>query len=552
MPGDRFIELALDKERHVLDVLFMHAAEAVTIQDQAGAIIYANDRAAELVGLQSAPQMLSREAGSIVSRFDLIDASGEPIDPDQLPGRRVLRGEPVAEEMVGYRDRQKGDVRWSRVRSSPVKDDSGRVVWAINFFSDVTEEVLWERERELISQTNEALGVSLRIEEILVRLAGVIVPDLGYWSGVHLIDDGGYLTPVASAHPDSADGEIVVAEAEQARFHLDTPGLQARVARTGTAEYVDFDENHRQETELPVFSDALSRYGLEQVACLPLRAGDRVVGTLTVGRREAGGFTSYERRWLGAVAERAGVALANALLYAHEHETAEILQRGLVPTELPDIDGVQIASRYQPQARISGVGGDFFDVLVPCDGSCVVAVGDIEGKGIPAAAAVGIARHTLRATAALDPTPATVIGRMNETLGEEEPTRMCTLAYLVFRLRPERDGAEMRVALAGHPPPIVVRADGEVFPVGEPCPPLGLLDELRPLEHIVELGPGDTVMVYTDGFSIEGQAPPESIVPLLAGAHAEELESLLDRLLSRLRTAHPHPRDDVVLLALRL
>jgi PAS domain S-box-containing protein len=551
LPGDRFIELALDKDRHVLEVLFQHASEAVTIQDQSGQLIYANDRAAELMGMESGEEMIDRRSGSILSRYELIDLSGAPVAGDSLPGRRVLKGEPVAEETVGYRALDSGETRWSRVRSSPVKDDVGHVVWAINFFSDITEEVLLEKERDLLSRTNEALGSSLHVEEILTDLAGVIVPELGYWSGVHLIDDGGFISGVASVHPDSTEAQIVTDEADQLRFPLDTSGLQARVARSGKPEFMSLDEGRQLEGQLPDFHAAVERFGLGAVACVPLSAGDRVVGTLTVGRRRGSvGFSSIERRWLAAVAERAGVSLANALLYAHEHETAAVLQRGLVPTQLPRLEGVQIASRYQPQAQISGVGGDFFDVLTPSGDLSVIAVGDIEGKGIPAAAAVGIARHTLRATVALDPTPETVFAQMNEILRGEEPARMCTLAYLVCHRRAGR--AELKVSLAGHPPPMVVGADGGVVKVGEPCPPLGFLANLEPYVHEVELGPGDTVIVYTDGFAMGGLAPPESLEPLLAGAHEEDLESLLDRLIAALQSDQPRLRDDVVLLALRM
>lgn len=551
MPGDRFIELALDQDRHVLEVLFQHASEAVTIQDQNGQLIYANDRAAELVGMQSGEDVTDRSTGSILSRYQLTDLSGAPVAGDSLPGRRVLKGEPVAEETVGYRALDSGETRWSRVRASPVRDDDGHVVWAINFFSDITEEVLWEKERELLSRTNEALGSSLQIEEILTELAGVIVPELGYWSGVHLIDDGGFISGVASVHPDSTDAQIVTDEADQLRFPLDTSGLQARVVRSGKPEFVNLAEGRPPDGELPDFHAAVERFGLGAVACVPLSAGDRVVGTLTVGRRRGNaGFSSMERRWLTAVAERAGVSLANALLYAHEHETAAVLQRGLVPTQLPRLEGMQVASRYQPQAQISGVGGDFFDVLTPSGDLSVIAVGDIEGKGIPAAAAVGIARHTLRATVALDPSPATVFAQMNDILRHEEPARMCTLAYLVGRRRGGR--VDLTVSLAGHPPPMVVRADGNVAQVGEPCPPLGFLADLEPYVHEVELGPGDTVIVYTDGFAMGGHAPPESLEPLLAGAEKEDLDFLLDRLLAALRSEQPQPKDDVVLLALRV
>ncbi|HSJ34980.1 MAG TPA: SpoIIE family protein phosphatase [Acidimicrobiia bacterium] len=551
MPGDRFIELALDKGRHVLDVLFMHASEAVTIQDRPGELIYANNRAAQMLGVANGDELIVHPTESLISQYELVDLDGKPVSPDELPGRRVLRGEPVAEQVVGYRHPDSGDTRWTRIRSSPVKDDSGRVVWAINFFNDITDEVVQERERELLSRARDSLAASIEVDEILIALARVVVPDLAYWAGVHIIDDGGYLTPVATVHPDSTDQQIVIDQTDQIRIPIDTPGLEPRVARSGGSEVVRFGPGASLEDELPDLAAAVQHYGLTHVVCAPLKAADRVVGTFTLGRRgEDPRFNSSEMRWIEAVAERAGVSLANALLYAHERETAEVLQRGLVPTELPEVPGMQIASRYRPQARFSGVGGDFFDVLVPDENTLLVAVGDIEGKGIPAAAAVGVARYTLRATAALDPDPDTVMAQMNNVLRHEQPARMCTLAYMTFRF--DDAGIELGVVLAGHPPPLIVRADGGVEPLGEPCPPLGFLAELEPLQHRTRLGPGDTVVAYTDGFAIGAEAPPESLAPLLKGAHSEDLEPLLDRLLVQLQIEEPNPRDDVVLLALRV
>ncbi len=139
---------------------------------------------------------------------------------------------------------------------------------------------------------------------------------------------------------------------------------------------------------------------------------------------------------------------------------------------------------------------------------------------------------------------------MNHFLREQRPTRMCTLAYL--RLEHKGGGTEVGITLAGHPPPMLVRSDGRVEPLGEPCPPLGFLERLEPKEHVTRLDEGDTIVVYTDGFAFGNVAPPESLQPLLDGAQDEDLEALLDRLLERLQAAQPKLRDDVVLLALRV
>src|SRR5690606_24134117 len=123
-------------------------------------------------------------------------------------------------------------------------------------------------------------------------------------------------------------------------------------------------------------------------------------------------------------------------------------------------------------SQIRGISGDFYDVFEIPDGKYVIVVGDIEGKGIGAAAEVGIVRQSLRATAFLDSSPPTVFRQLDKLLTEEESPRTCTLAYVIV----DPAKAQAEVALAGHPPPIHVRRDGSLHEIGRPCPPLGVAD----------------------------------------------------------------------------
>ena len=124
---------------------------------------------------------------------------------------------------------------------------------------------------------------------------------------------------------------------------------------------------------------------------------------------------------------------------------------------------------------------------------------------------------------------------------------MCTLAYLIW----DPQISTLSICLAGHPPPVVIGQDGALQLVGTPTPPLGLMEGHEPLTEVVKLEPGDTMIVYTDGYAMGHDAPPETIMPLLEGAHSEDLDSLLDRLLQALAAAQPVPRDDIVLLAVK-
>ena len=553
MPGDRFIELAMAEDRHVLDVLFKHAREAVTVQDQSGRLVYANDGAARMVGLVTGEEMIRAPASKIVTNFEMVDETGSPLSLEVLPGRRVLAGEEVTEMTIGYRTTGSRRVRWSRVNASPVKNDKGEVVWAINFFFDITDQVRRREGDQVVSAIGDALGGALDIEENLLAVADTLVPDYAGWCAVRLEDEERGLTSEAVKY--SRDGvHLSYAKADRQTVEFDPEQIQARVMKTGRPELIP---KLAVAGGASVFHDGLgwpnptAERDFSSVACVPLGPRKTPSGCVTVARRaDDDPFDEMDIDMLLEVAQRASVALANARLYQHEHETAEILQRGLTPAFIPAIAGLSIAARYEPEAPFRNIGGDFYDIVELGQDQNAIWIGDIEGKGVHAAAAVGLARHTLRATALLDPEPATVMRQLNWALRQDAPLRMCTLGYLVVDRHP--DHFEMHTALAGHPPPFVVSVDGEIAPTGVPCPPLGLLDSIEPFVVTTKLFSGDTVVAYTDGYAVRDRTPPETLMPLLGGAESEPLNELLDRLMSALFAADNPVRDDVVLLAIRI
>ena len=552
MPGDRFIELATAEDRRVLDILFRHASEAVSIQDRSGRLLYANDEAARIVGFRTGAELVSTPPEDIIRRFEMVDRSGSPIPLESLPGRRVLAGAPVAEAVIGYRRPDSPRVRWSQVRASPIKNDAGEVVWVINFFQDITSQFRRDEIRELLYIVYEALGSSLDRDENLQSLAKALVPRMGTWCAVHMLE-GGTLIPVAMVHPDDEDAQILANMSDPGPISLDDDHIQARVARTEKPEIIEaISEEMLQEAEdrtSKELIDVVRRLDLNSVACVPIAIGRRVIGTLTLARS----FPEAELDMadvdaLAAVADRAAAALENAGLYQQQREIAETLQIVLTPKTLPRVPGFRLAARYQPLSLVGHVGGDFYDVFPIADGRTAVLVGDIAGKGVKAAAAVGLARYTLRSTIALDPNPATVITRINESLLEEE--QMCTLAYAI--LENHGDRFRLRVTLAGHPPVVVVTADGSVERLGEPCPPVGVMAEVVPIEVERWLAPGDTIVMYTDGYAFSGMNPPESVEVALSKCETNDPDRLLSEMLDLLLTdlGPKGPKDDIALLAL--
>lgn len=553
MPGDRFIELATAEDRRVLDVLFRHASEAVTVQDRSGRLLYANDEAARLVGFRTGSELVSTPPEVLVGKFEMLDRTGSPLPVESLPGRRVIAGAPVADAVVGYRRNGSPRVRWSRVRASPIKNDAGEVVLVINFFQDVTAEFRREEIQELLYTVYEALGSSLDRDENLQALARALVPRMGSWCSVHLLDHAVGLVPVAAVYPNDDEARTLVHMAGRDPIALDEDRLQSRVARSGQPELVGaVTAEMLQDAEMTSgkeIVDIVRGLDVNSVACVPITIGRRVTGTLTVARSTPDpALEPADVDLLGAVADRAATALENANLYQQQREIAETLQTVLVPKVLADLPGVSVAARYRPLSLVGHVGGDFYDVFPVPDGRLAVLMGDIAGKGVEAAAAVGLARYTLRSTIVLDPDPDTVVRRLNEALLEED--RMCTLAYVL--IGEEKGRLRVRVSLAGHPPPISVTPEGAISRLGQPCPPAGVLPELAPVEEEHWLSPGDILTLYTDGYTLPGLNPPESIELALAKCKRDSPSRMLDEMLALLfdDESSPGARDDVALLAL--
>jgi sigma-B regulation protein RsbU (phosphoserine phosphatase) len=181
---------------------------------------------------------------------------------------------------------------------------------------------------------------------------------------------------------------------------------------------------------------------------------------------------------------------------------AATLQRTLLPPALPVVPGLEVAAHYHP-ASTDEVGGDFYDLFRLDDGRWGLFIGDVCGNGAGAAVVTSLARYTLRAAAVHDPDPVAVLTELNAALHRErlDPAhRFCSVVFGV--LTPEAGGCGVVLATGGHPPPVVIRADGTAeygYDVGGQV--VGLLPEASFVARALHLGPGDTLLLYTDGLS---------------------------------------------------
>jgi PAS domain S-box-containing protein len=239
-----------------------------------------------------------------------------------------------------------------------------------------------------------------------------------------------------------------------------------------------------------------------------------------------------------------------ARLLEREHETARTLQRALLPESLPDIPGHELAVRYVAGTQGSVAGGDWYDAFALPDGRFGFVIGDIVGRGIPAAATMGRLRNALRAYAIDGAAPDEVVARVHRLTDAFEDVSFATLLYLLL----DASSGEARYAAAGHLPPLVVPARGEAaYAWLRPGPPLGAPAAVGWPEERLVLEAGSTLVLYTDGL-VEAPGRPlgEGLAELARAARAGSggVEALTDRILTYLAVDRGWP-DDIALLTLR-
>jgi serine phosphatase RsbU (regulator of sigma subunit)/FixJ family two-component response regulator/anti-sigma regulatory factor (Ser/Thr protein kinase) len=279
---------------------------------------------------------------------------------------------------------------------------------------------------------------------------------------------------------------------------------------------------------------------------VPIRErGGTVYGGIIVGRHEAPRWAQDLQMQVGALARQAAVALENVRLYQRERRIAETLQLSLLPGELPQIPGLALDARYLP-GRHEAVGGDWYDAFTLPSGQLGLAMGDVAGRGVWAAAVMGQLRNALRAFALDGDPPALVAARLNRFIPRGT---MATLLYLVF----DPVTMEARYVNLGHPPPLLGNLQTEPSFLEGGGPPLGVRHWSSYREYTTVLSPGSTLVLYTDGLVEKRGVPIDEGLARLAGAIAgragSDIAGLLDHVLAQALEG-TKAEDDVAILAL--
>ena len=282
---------------------------------------------------------------------------------------------------------------------------------------------------------------------------------------------------------------------------------------------------------------------------LPLITTGAPLGALSFGFPTAREFSADERTFLVALASQCAQAVNRAQLYERQRSTALMLQQSLLPPELPARPGLSVTARYRPATLDVEVGGDWYDVVPLRDGRTAIVLGDVMGKGVPAATVMGQVRNVLRGYAFLDPSPSQVLSRLDLLFEVFELEQITTVVYGVY----DPVSRVLTWSSAGHLPALVV-SDGEATYLDDPGTPLGVPGER--CEHQVVLAPGAVVLLCSDGL-VERRAESLSVgLELLRGAAlglltgSVDLETVADGVLAALLPDGSHA-DDVTMLLLR-
>ncbi|OKJ65572.1 PAS sensor protein [Streptomyces sp. CB02009] len=388
----------------------------------------------------------------------------------------------------------------------------------------------------LAASLAEAAGV----RDVVDLVADQIVPAFGPEGLVLLSVDEGRLRVIghrgySDAFVDHFDGKPLTA-----------PVADAQVLSTGVPVfYPTYEDLRRAHPQSPRYE------GRNAWAFLPLIASGRPVGSLVLSYGQPRPFPSAERALLTSLAGLIAQALDRARLYDANRSLARSLQNVLLPHRLTPLPGLDVAARYLPAGHGMDIGGDFYDLVRATPTSVVAVIGDVQGHNTTAAALMGQVRTGVHAHATAGASPGDILARTNRLLDDLEADRFTSCLIAEFDLARHR----LRLASAGHPPPLLRRADGsaEVLEV----PPgllLGIATDVTYDTMELPWEPGSVLALYTDGLveapGLDIGTAMEDLAERLGVSGAADLDRLADELTLHVRDA-AHRTDDVALLLVR-
>jgi PAS domain S-box-containing protein len=462
-----------------------------------------------------------------------------------------------------YRVRTRaGSYRHYDVRAVPI-ERGGKIVEWVGASTDVTgqreaEEMRGRLTEQLsaaalrtarLQQATSMLAEALTVEQVVEVITEVGRTAIGAQRSAVALLDGGRLRVI------NPGGMPPGQSAATRDILLDSPGLMTRAIATRRPVLAEDTDALRAlledaPVELVAGEDERSWVGL------PLLAAGAPLGALRFSFGRPRKITEEERVFLEALAGQCALAVERAAMYEREHTTAETLQRSLLPDQLPIVPGLVMEARYLPVTRNMEIGGDWYDAFRLPDGRLAIAVGDVMGKGLTAAAGMGRVRNALRALALTDPRPAAVLTGLDRLFSATElEEQVTTVAYLVI----DPQTGDGLIGNAGHLPVLRLGLDTEPFldyTESEAGTPLGWPSPRQ--QYPFQLLPGSTAVLYSDGLvenRVRGlDSGLNELVAVAARARSGVVghpERLLSYLVDAMLAGHEQD-DDVTVLVLHV
>ncbi|WP_199814927.1 SpoIIE family protein phosphatase [Streptomyces sp. NRRL WC-3549] len=551
--------------------VFDSLGAGVFVIDAAGRLTTANPRARRLLG---------RADGELLG-FDMHDLLHRGADGDEVPrsGCPVLsvlddgRPNEGSEEFLLRGDGSLLPIIWA---ATPLRHE-GSTEGAVVVFHD------FSLHRDAARQTAAHLaaleGLTARLSmvaevstvlistldapdmpEMLDRLAGLLVPEMGDWAAIDVRTPGqtGEFQRIAVHAP----GDAAAAGALRGPLPPLPESSRSVMARAlrGTQPVVLDAEALAERPATPLDTahrELFQRLGGAGAVLVPLHTRRQVYGALTVARTAPGSsYSEPELLVLADIARRAGLVMEGAELFEQQRHVAETMQRQLL-TPLPQVGSLRMAARYLPAQSAAEIGGDWYDSFLLGDDVLTMVIGDVVGHDLKAAAHMAEVRNMLRALAwdRTEP-PSLIMRRLDEAMTHTSDAPMATCVFSRIE-GPDEGPWRLHWVNAGHPPPLLITADGHTrFLEAGHGPLLGLSSALHmglgwPDAH-ADLPPRSTLLLYTDGLVESRSRDIEAGLATLrrhaAALARRDIEEFLDELLARIRPSG----DDVALLALRI
>lgn len=525
--------------------------------EQEATALYANERLEDLFATK-----VPMEPGALLAAStSFFDRNGEPLAFPDSPLGIALGRRRAARAELQYRP-EGGPVLWLDISATPLVCEMSDLPLAVAYVHDVSQQrraagELDEVNRRLAEQLDDITwvhslterlmdhgSVDSTLNQVLVEGARLLQADMGV-ARLRNEEESSMETRALYGIPSEAQ------EVHQAAMALGPAHFMVDDAAEagGTLIVEDVQTDPSCSAELRELGRAA---GFRSVYALALSTvSGRRLGVLAWAWRRPGRPTARQRQLVGTYCRFAGQMVENNLLYERERRIAGTLQDSMMAQELPSIPGLQVAACSLPGARGMQAGGDWYDVMALPDGKAALALGDVMGKGLRAATAMGQLRTALRSYALLaGEDPVAVLTNLNALSHDMALTELATVLYMT--VDPERRSAV--VASAGHCPPLLLDGSGARFLHAGHGVPLGVVDAWDAEPDCFELEPGALLVLYTDGLvERRGEELGVGLERLRAAASAapSDVDGLCGHLVKECLDEGENT-DDVAILAVRV